>query len=228
MELISDSSTSDENFDDALTILVNVSAFSEGNDFLYKKLISILNDKNTSDNKKRYIFPILENSSLFYPVAVEIMSNEFDVFDEQIFMSAFRNILKYNDVKARDLAVSNFNRLKYIGNKVELAKALINANIRDDLVSNLLNEMKDKNGSLKYHYIQLVIYKVNKLINNNEIEKAAALMSDLIENVDGISDIYKSSVVSDDYIVLKNTIMPIKDFRTSHYGNFSDLITNNE
>lgn len=185
MKLILEPTSDEQQYNDALRIIM-ISRGMYGRfreDDIGKKIASILSNKDFSNTKRLDVLEALKKDRALYPWALAVINGSTPNDDEEILMSAFRNVSIFNITQAVNFAKKNINNFKNISNRIELGVFLIDNNKDDGEVNNLITALTAKGGeTLSNNYSELIFARLNKNISSNDINLAAKYISDEIDN----------------------------------------------
>lgn len=195
MDLILNPSTEQQQFVDALKIIM----ISRGifgryyEDDTSRKIVSILNNSDFSNSKRLDVLNAMIKDKALLPWSLAVISKDNSIYDEEISMSAFRNVALFDNEIAIKFATKNINSFKNDINKIELGVFLIKNNADSNDVNNLIKNLRDrKKDDVLNGYGRLVIAKLEKGIDVKVNKNFVDYMTQQIE--DGIRISLESSL----------------------------------
>lgn len=185
MALILDPSTDEHQYYDALRlIMINRGIFGRfSEDDTGKKIASILSNKDFSDAKRLDVLNVMAKDRALYPWALAVINEDNSITDEDILMSAFRNVALFNKERALIFARKNIKEFRGDTNKVELGVFLIKNDVDEVEISNLIESLKNnKSDQLVNLSGRLIIEKIKHGFDAKNNSLAVKYMSEQIDS----------------------------------------------
>lgn len=185
MSLILNPETDEQQYIDALRLVTKsrgiYGRFYE--DDIGKKIANILNNKEFSDSKRLDVINALAKDRALFPWALAVIKDNNPQMHEHFQMKAFENVSMFNKELAIKFAEKNITDFKDVSNKIQLGIFLIENGMDNQLINNLISELKKtKKETFASDYKELIIARIKKGLDDNNIAFLSNYISEQINN----------------------------------------------